>query len=436
MNETTERILIEALDLLEQGASIDEIIARYPAQAADLRPFLLTAASLGNLANQPTVTAEARSKRAFQDAADQAAAERNKPARAAGSWLRRLVAPALAVLAVLFLGGAGLVGASGSAVPGDALYDTKRLVEEVRLNLTANPETAAQLRERFRRERVREIEALLATGRAAEVSLTGEVESMVDGRWTVAGVPVLVSPATVIDGRPVVGALVQVDGLTSDQAVVAGRVMVLTAGPALDPTPVGAETPSPSPRPSPTPPPSGTTMTSGSDDDNDNSGDDDAPVVPPPGSRPDAPASATAPAATPDDDGDDNTNDNGADNDDDGGDDNDNNDGAGDNTNDNDDSGANDNDDGGGDDNDNNDGGGDNTNDNDDAAANDNDDAAANDNDDAAANDNDDGGDANDNDDGGGDNGDDGGNSGSDNSDDNDNGDADDDGGGDDNGGD
>ena len=56
MNETTERILIEALDLLEQGAGIDEIIARYPAQAADLRPFLLTAAALGNLASQPTVT--------------------------------------------------------------------------------------------------------------------------------------------------------------------------------------------------------------------------------------------------------------------------------------------------------------------------------------------------------------------------------------------
>ena len=287
MNETMERILIEALDLLEQGASIDEIIARYPAQAADLRPFLLTAASLGNLANQPTVTAEARSKRSFLGAADQAAAERDKPARAAGSRLRRLVAPALAMLAVLFLGGAGLAGASGSAVPGDALYETKRFVEEVRLNLTANPETAAQLRERFRQERVREIEALLADGRAAEVSLTGEVESMVDGRWTVAGVPVLVASSTVIDGRPVVGALVQVDGLTSDQAVVAERIMVFTAGPAPDPTPTGTETPSPSP----TPRPSETAAPIG-DDDNDNGSNDDAPVVPPPGSQPVAPATA------------------------------------------------------------------------------------------------------------------------------------------------
>jgi len=432
-----ERILIEALDLMEQGAGIDEIIARYPAQAADLRPFLLTAAALGNLANQPTVTAEARSKRAFLGAADQAAAERDKPVRAAGSWLRRLVAPALAVLAVLFLGGAGLVGASGSAVPGDALYETKRFVEEVRLNLTANPETAAQLRERFRQERVREIEALLANGRAAEVSLTGEVESMVDGRWTVAGVPVLVSSATVIDGRPVVGALVQVNGLTSDQAVVAERIMVFTAGPAPDPTPTGTKTPSPSP----TPRPSETAAPIG-DDDNDNGSNDDAPVVPPPGSQPVAPATAaptSAPAvqptspppapppaiATPDDD-DDNTNDN----DDGGGDDgNDNGDGGDDNANDNDnsdDSAANDNEDSA-------------ANDNEDSAANDNeDDSAANDNDDGGANDNDDGGGANDNDDdSGGDNDDDGGNSGGGNSDDNDNGDADDDdGGGDDNGGD
>jgi hypothetical protein len=420
MNETTERILIEALDLLEQGASLDEIIARYPAQAADLRPFLLTAAALGNLANQPTVTAEARSKRAFLAAADQAAAERNKPARAAGGWLRRLVAPALAVLAVLFLGGAGLVSASGSAVPGDALYETKRFVEEVRLNLTANPETAAQLRERFRQERLREIEALLADGRAADVSLTGEVESMADGRWIVAGVPVLVSSATVIDGRPVVGALVQVDGLTGDQAVVAERVMVLAADPA--PAPAETETPAPSP----TPRPSMTPVVNGDDDVNDNS-DDDAPVVPPPGSQPVAsptlaptaqptsapPAPTTAPppppTATPDDDDDNNANDN-------------------------DDGNANDNDDGGGGDdnaNDNGDDGGDDggTDDNSDTG----DDSAVNDNNDSDDSDDN----ANDNDgDSSGDNDNDGGNSGGGNSDDNDNGDADDDGGGNDDDGD
>ena len=60
MNATTEQVLIEALDLLEQGLSLDEIVARYPA-AADLRPYLMTAVELSDLAHQPTLTAQALS---------------------------------------------------------------------------------------------------------------------------------------------------------------------------------------------------------------------------------------------------------------------------------------------------------------------------------------------------------------------------------------
>lgn len=290
MNETTERILIEALDLLEQGVGVDEIVGRYPAQAAELRPFLLTAMALSNVAHQPTLTAASQSKRAFLDAADAAATQPASAGRATGGWLRRLMAPALVVLMVVFLAGAGLVSASGAAVPGDALYDTKRFVEEVRLNLTTNPETAAELREQFRLERVSEIDQLLAEGRAAAVSFSGEIEAMDGERWSVAGVPVLVASATAIDGLPVVGALAQVDGLTSDGAVIASRVTVLSAGPVPAPTPVDTETPAPSPTRPSTPRPSATVP----DDDD----DDDAPVVPPPGSQP-GPLPTTAPTAAP-----------------------------------------------------------------------------------------------------------------------------------------
>ena len=50
MNEELERILGEALDLLEQGIGVEAIVARYPAHAAELRPFLLTATQLARLA--------------------------------------------------------------------------------------------------------------------------------------------------------------------------------------------------------------------------------------------------------------------------------------------------------------------------------------------------------------------------------------------------
>jgi hypothetical protein len=441
MNETWEGVLIAALDLLERGLGVDEIVARYPAQAAQLRPFMMTAVALSNLSTQPTVSAEQKSRRAFLAAADRLAAQKARPAVGAVNWLRRLTAPALALVVALLIGGAGLAGASGSAAPGDALYETKLFFEETRLSLTGNPERAALLREQFELERVREIKQLLAEGAQADVSLTGEIEAMVADLWTVAGVPVDVSAAA-IDGTPVVGALVRIDGQTANGFLRAARVTVLAGqlpGPVDDSPPdvlpLATDQPTPSPTSTVAPTPdavnandNGAANVNDNGDDNvndnfvdnvnanDNDNDND------------------------DDDANDNVDDNGNDNDDDdnvndndGDDDNDNDDNANDNVDDN----ANDNDD---DDNDNgddnvNDNGGDNGNDNgddDDDNANDNggdngndngDDDNANDNNDDNVNDNggdnDDDDNANDNnDDNGNDNGD---NSGSGNNDDDDN---------------
>lgn len=301
MNESMERVLIEALDLMEQGLGIEEIAARFPNEAADLRPFLLTASALSNLATQPTLTAEARSKRALLEAADRAATAKAQPARA-GGLLRRLLAPALALVAILFLGGAGLVGASASAVPGDALYEAKRFIEETRLNFAGDPERAAELREQFRRERLREIALLLADGRQETVSLIGVVESMTGARWTVDGIEVDVSAAA-IDGLPVVGAMVQVDGRTAGGVVAAERVLVL-ASPTPGPTPLPLPTPdAPTPDAS-SPDASSPTPAATPPDENDNgqgdaddSGEGEAPGAPPI-QPPAVIPSATTPSAT------------------------------------------------------------------------------------------------------------------------------------------
>ena len=424
MNDELERIFNEALDLLEQGTGVETIVARYPAQAAELRPFLLTAARLSRLATQPSLSAEAQSKRAFLAAATVPATTRRP---VAAGRLSRLAAGLLALLAVVFLGGATLVGASASAAPGNALYGTKRLVESVRLALATDPERAATLRERFRRERLAEAAQLLAAGREAEITLTGVIEAIDDyGRgeahWTVDGLPVVVDEQTIMDGQPSVGALVEIAGRTTvDGAVRAAQVVVLSAG-------------LPEPTPAPNPTPAEATPTPTPDDD-----DDEATVAP--GAAPletATPTATTSPTASPSPSPspsvtpspspsptlppppaptDDNANDNGGD----------------DNSNDNDDN-ANDNGD-----NTNDNGGDDNSNDNDDDNANDNDDNTNNNGDDDNANDNDDntndnGGDdnSNDNDDNANDNDNDdnsgsgGGDNGNDN-DDNDNGGGDDD---------
>ena len=280
MNDMPDIILLEALDLMEQGMSIDDNVARYPDQAADLWPFLNAAAALPSLAVQPSVTAERDSRQAFLAEADRMAAEAARPRRAGGLW--RLLAPALAVLAVLFLGGAGLARVSASAVPGDAFYQTKRFIEQPRLNLTNAPERAAALREQFRLERIDEIERLLNDSREADVSLTGVIVAMTGDEWTVDGVPVVVPAGATIEGVPFVGALVRVDGRTEGGTLVASAVTLLSGTPPPLPTP---EFPAPTPtQPLPTP------MTPASTAE---------PLEPAPGAQPVVPVATAAPTQPP-----------------------------------------------------------------------------------------------------------------------------------------
>ena len=279
MNEELERILGEALDLLEQGIGVEAIVARYPAHAAELRPFLLTATQLARLATQPSLTAEQRSKRAFLAAAATPAVHRAP----AGSRLARLFAPALAVLLLFLLGGTALVGASAAAVPGSTLYETKRLVESLRLGLAADPERAAVLRERFRQERLAEVEQLLADGRAADVTFVGTLLSTDGPRWTVDGLPVDVAEA-VVEGTPRVGALVEITGRIVDSAVRATRVVVLS-GVLPEATPLP-----------PTPPAAEETYDAGAAEAVTVTPTPTATLTPPPTSASTAPAAATAPA--------------------------------------------------------------------------------------------------------------------------------------------
>lgn len=302
MNKLSDTVLIEALDLMDQGLGVDDILVRFPQQAADLRPFLTTAAALPGLAAPPSPAAELASKHAFLAEASRLATGAARP-RSTRGGLWRLLAPTLAVLVMLIAGGAGLARASVAAVPGDALYQTKLFIEETQLNLTDDPERAAELRHRFSQERLNEVEQLLAAGREAEVSLTGEITAMDGARWTVGGVPVVVSEATEVDGTPSIGAQVQVDGHTAGDAVVARRVTLLVgpvrplptppspptgpqsvpaqspSAPSVTPsatsTPAPTATSTPAPTASPTPSPAATATPDDDDDDDDDLDDDD-----------------------------------------------------------------------------------------------------------------------------------------------------------------
>ena len=366
MNDVPEAVLQECLDYMEQGESVEAIIARFPEMGAELRPFLETAVQLAALAPQPSLAAKQQSQKAFLA---HAASLHVTPVRPS-TWyrVRQILLPLASLALLLILFSAAAVSVSASAIPGDALYPVKRLVENVRLNRTEDPASAADLLAEFDQERLREVQTLLRTGRSAEVTFDGVVEVMQSAAWTVTDIDVTLDDETMLIGQPKVGDWVRVNGRTNNGTLTAFTIELLTPSTST-PEPVPTPTAVPSTLPMPTAtlePTTKPTIESISEPTAEPSlvpteepttavTATPEPSATPPPTQP--PPTATPLSTQPPDN--DNGNDNGNDNDDD--DDGNSNDGGGDNGNSNDDN-NNDNDDnsgsGGGNDNDDNDNGG------------------------------------------------------------------------------
>jgi hypothetical protein len=92
-------------------------------------------------------------------------------------WLIRALPTLLGatLVAALALASLGVVQASAAALPGDRFYSVKRGFEELRLALTLDPASDADLLGEFADERLNEIESLAAAGR------TDDLETALDG---------------------------------------------------------------------------------------------------------------------------------------------------------------------------------------------------------------------------------------------------------------
>lgn len=243
MNDVPEAVLQECLDYMEQGESVDAIIARFPEVGADLRPFLETAVQLATLAPQPSLAAKQHSQKAFLAHAESLKVTPVRPS----TWyrVRQTLLPLASLALLLILFSAAAVSVSASAIPGDALYPVKRLVENARLNRTEDPTAAAELLAEFDRERIREVQTLLRTGRSAEVTFDGVIEAMRPEEWTVAEVEVTVNDETALLGQLNVGDLVRVIGRTSSGTLTAITIELLgpsTSTPEPGPTPTAVPT--------------------------------------------------------------------------------------------------------------------------------------------------------------------------------------------------
>ncbi|MCB9419575.1 MAG: hypothetical protein H6667_07215 [Ardenticatenaceae bacterium] len=265
MNEYLEVALMECLDALEQGQTIDQVLARYPELVSELRPILETAVALPQLNIQPSLAAQHRSRDAFLSQAD--ALKETKTVRPS-PWLnlRRRLMPFAALALVIIMFAAGLGPLSASALPGDALYEIKLLVENARSAFTTNPAADAALTEQFNQRRIQEIITLLGENRTADVTFTGEIEALQPGLWTISGLPTAITGETqIFGGDPLIGQMAMVDGRTTNGSLIASTITLLptniqptavpthTATATISPTETATTTPSATHTHTPTP---------------------------------------------------------------------------------------------------------------------------------------------------------------------------------------
>jgi hypothetical protein len=204
MTALLDTALDDVLARLQQGEALSACLARWPGYADELRPLAETAlAGLSALSwvEPPSRQAMARLRAEYGRRLDRHLAV---PRWQRLGWGRPAMRAAAALAAVvLFLGmlAAGAVARSADTLPGDTLYPVKRLEEEARLLFAWNTSTRARLEGQFGRERIREVQAVLASRRPASVEFEGRLESMDGNTWRVAGLPLTVTPGTAIEGR-------------------------------------------------------------------------------------------------------------------------------------------------------------------------------------------------------------------------------------------
>ena len=130
------------------------------------------------------------------------------------------------VLAILIIGTIIIIFASTWSLPGDRLYPIKRLVEDIRLELTQASSERLSLEMDYDNNRLQELNKLSEQSRSSIVDFSaGFSEVIREGEWLVDGRQVIVFPDSEIIGRVQIGTYVTVFGvLNHDGTISATRI--------------------------------------------------------------------------------------------------------------------------------------------------------------------------------------------------------------------
>ncbi len=141
--------------LLIKNESIDACLARYPQHAAELKPLLETTnAARAASSISPDATFRARARYEFRSALYDKMSRKKRHTQV---WRWRWATIA-STAGVLLLTSAGSVAAASSgAMPGQTLYNMKRTIENVQIDLTGSQAAKARLYATLADRRVREI---------------------------------------------------------------------------------------------------------------------------------------------------------------------------------------------------------------------------------------------------------------------------------------
>ncbi|HUI88086.1 MAG TPA: DUF5667 domain-containing protein [Anaerolineales bacterium] len=234
-------LLMDALEIclqkVEQGETVESVLSLFPDLESELRPVLQAALQARTLADQSVPAAAQRRGRArlLSGAAELRESQRGLSKRTVSFFPRMVLA--LSLTAVVVLSSTGLVGASSNSLPGDQLYPVKRTWERVQLAFVLNQQRQDALQSQFEQERLNEIDELLTTSRAQQVTFSGVVSKETDGRWLISGIPVLVTNTTHLLSAEISSSMpVTVTGTTGSNGVLeADEIESLQPGSMLPP---------------------------------------------------------------------------------------------------------------------------------------------------------------------------------------------------------
>lgn len=281
MSRDVAFILDECLGRIRAGASVQECLAGFPAEAEKLAPLLETLMAVRELkAIEPPLPERvlAGRERFLARAAQLRRQEAEAQPSPFAAWLSRLghslatwiaprplagrwVATAVITLLLLVVLGGGAVVAAETSLPGDPLYPVKRTTQAVRLSLALDETTRAELERQIQAQRRADALAVAEYGRQVRVDFSGEIESLREDAWVVSGVPLVVDAQTVIEGPRQPGLPAEILALSQgDGTLRAQHIIVATPTPAPTPTqspfvPAGVTTETATTAPTDTAPP-------------------------------------------------------------------------------------------------------------------------------------------------------------------------------------